>query len=145
MENAIKKKYDLHAWNLLLDSTMASGESEKIRKVFVAVTSVLPSEESYYLRWLEFEQGRGDTMAMEAIFKDILPLSYSVPLWSFYLGYIVQAHAQSPEVIQSAYEFALSQIGNDIESGSIWMDYITFIKEGFVSLAIEFMILKIAN
>lgn len=136
MENALKKKYDLQSWNSLLDSVLASGDVEKIRKVFAAVTSVLPSQDNYYLRWLEFERERGDTQAMEEIFKDVLPLSYSVALWNFYLGYILQAQSQAPEVIQSAYEFALSQIGNDIESGSIWLDYIAFVKEGFVNISL---------
>jgi cleavage stimulation factor subunit 3 len=74
---------------------------------------------------------------MEQIFKDVLPVSYSVALWNFYLDYVVQAQAQAPEVIQSAYEFALSQIGNDLESGGIWLAYIGFVKDGFTASTFE--------
>jgi cleavage stimulation factor subunit 3 len=137
MDFAIKKKYDLHAWNTVIDSVLQQGDTEQIKLVFKKVTELMPDQECFYLKWLQYEQAKGDTEAMEQIFKDILPVSYSVSLWNFYLGYVVQAQAQAPEVIQSAYEFALSQIGNDLESGGIWLDYIGFVKDGFTASTFE--------
>ena len=137
MEFAIKKKYDVFAWNVVISQVLSDGDHEQIKNVFKKVTELMPDQESYYLKWLQYEQAKGDTEAMEHIFKEVLPVSFSVALWNFYLGYVVQAQAQSPEVIQSAYEFALSQIGNDLESGGIWLDYIAFVKEGFTTSTFE--------
>ena len=80
---------------------------------------------------------------MNAIFGQCLRKSPSVALWQFYLTYIRRTNPidrSSPEraalardIITKAFEFSLAHVGTDIEAGSIWHDYIEFLKEGEVS------------
>lgn len=42
------------------------------------------------------------------------------------------------DTIRKAYEFALSHVGQDKDSGEIWMEYIAFLKSGEVSVDVTF-------
>lgn len=44
----------------------------------------------------------------------------------------VNTSPASREAVSKAYEFALSRIGQDKDSGDIWCDYIQFLKAGEV-------------
>lgn len=65
----------------------------------------------------------------------------SVDLWKFYLGYIRRINqgdsgtTMTPEaraIIEKAYEYVLNNVGIDKEAGSIWADYIYFLKSAEV-------------
>lgn len=49
-----------------------------------------------------------------------------------YLPRRVNTSPASREAVSKAYEFALSRIGQDKDSGDIWGDYIQFLKAGEV-------------
>jgi len=49
-----------------------------------------------------------------------------------YLSRRVNTSPASREAVSKAYEFALSRIGQDKDSGDIWSDYIQFLKAGEV-------------
>jgi cleavage stimulation factor subunit 3 len=73
----------------------------------------------------------------EAIFSRTLLASSSVQLWSMYLDYIRRRHninsdptGQTRLVVQQAFDFTLSKVGIDKDSGHVWQDYIQFVKSG---------------
>ena len=82
---------------------------------------------------------------MEAIFARCLRNSTSVDLWAFYLTYIRRVNKlegvepekakQSRTVIAKAYEFSLMYIGNDRDAGTLWSDYIGFLRSSDVCRA----------
>ena len=92
------------------------------------------------------EQRRGATQELEALFGRCLLKVPSIPLWSFYLSYIRHKNSvpqippeelsQAKSTIIQAYEFALQNVGLDRDSGSIWLDYIQFIRSGTVRLSL---------
>jgi hypothetical protein len=41
---------------------------------------------------------------------------------------------QTREVIKKSYDFALNHVGQDKDSGSIWEEYIQFLKDGTVGV-----------
>lgn len=91
---------------------------------------------------MDFEDAHGGPEKLEALFNKCLLALPTVPLWSFYLSYIRKAHsppAVGPDrvsagrsTILEAYEFALQNVGMDKDSGTLWMDYLSFIKSGDV-------------
>ena len=60
----------------------------------------------------------------------------NVDIWSYYLDYIRRMNnlstggTQARSVISQAYEFVLQHVGIDLTSGSIWSDYLAFLKTG---------------
>lgn len=96
-----------------------------------------------WIAYADLELSHGNNDRVNEIFGRCLRSSPSVPLWQFYLTYIRRTNPidrSSPEralpardVITKAFEFSLAHIGADIEAGSIWFDYIEFLKEGEVS------------
>ena len=63
---------------------------------------------------------------VEEIFAKALTPCLNVDLWKVYLSYIERF---KPEQIGEAYEFAIQQIGLDIGSTPIWMDYLNYLKK----------------
>ena len=96
-----------------------------------------------WIAFADLELSHGNNERVNAIFGQCLRKSPSVALWQFYLTYIRRTNPidrSSPEraalardIITKAFEFSLAHVGTDIEAGSIWHDYIEFLKEGDVS------------
>lgn len=42
-------------------------------------------------------------------------------------------NAQTRDIVRKAYEFALNYVGQDKDSGEIWIDYIEFLRSGEAS------------
>lgn len=60
-------------------------------------------------------------------------------VWCQYI--LIRRIKSGPEMrdtIRKAYEFALSHVGQDKDSGEIWMEYIAFLKSGEVCVDVSF-------
>jgi cleavage stimulation factor subunit 3 len=78
-----------------------------------------------------------DFYRAEQIFNRSLLNVPNVDLWSVYLGYVQRRNnlatdttGNARSTISQAYEFVLDKVGQDRKSGTIWRDYLTFIKNG---------------
>jgi hypothetical protein len=75
---------------------------------------------------------------VEGIFQKSLPVAWSVELFQFYLDYIRRRNdvftggELARTTIIQAYEFVISTIGLDKDSGGIWADYLDFVKSSQV-------------
>lgn len=68
---------------------------------------------------------------MEKIFERCLVQCYNVDLWRAYITYVKRAKAGQPDAVDalvSAFDFALQHIGFDINSNTIYQDYIDFVR-----------------
>ena len=68
---------------------------------------------------------------VEKLFKRCLMTVLNLDLWKTYLSYIRETKENQTnyrEKMSKAYEFALEKIGLDLQSYSIWNDYITFLR-----------------
>jgi cleavage stimulation factor subunit 3 len=71
---------------------------------------------------------------VEQIFGRCLMLNANVGLWKAYLNHVRRLHNtdidpdKARPIITQAYEYVLEQIGIDVNSGRIWLDYIEFLK-----------------
>lgn len=77
--------------------------------------------------------GRGDLQRVESIFARCLRPVPDVDLWNCYLTYVRRRYnndrdANHRTTVQKAFEFVLQNVGLDKDSGSIWADYVTFLK-----------------
>lgn len=96
-----------------------------------------------WIAFADLELSHGNNERVNEIFGRCLRGSPSVALWQFYLTYIrrtnpidrssIERAMPARDVITKAFEFSLAHVGADIEAGSIWHDYIEFLKEGEVS------------
>lgn len=93
------------------------------------------------MAYLELELKYSNFAEVEALFTRCLKTVLSVDLWKFYLGYIRRINqgdsgtTMTPEaraIIEKAYEYVLNNVGIDKEAGSIWADYIYFLKSAEV-------------
>ena len=65
------------------------------------------------------------------LFQRCLIRVLSLDLWKTYLLYVKETKASLPtykEKMAQAYDFALDKMGLDIQSHSLWSDYIRFLK-----------------
>ncbi|KAG8235250.1 hypothetical protein J437_LFUL014737 [Ladona fulva] len=65
------------------------------------------------------------------MFQRCLMKVLNIELWKLYLSYVKETKAALPtykEKMAQAYDFALDKIGMDIQSYSLWNDYVNFLK-----------------
>lgn len=106
-----------------------------------------PLQAREWIAFADLELSHGNNERVNEIFGRCLRGSPSVALWHFYLTYIrrtnpidrssIERAMPARDVITKAFEFSLAHVGADIEAGSIWHDYIEFLKEGEVSVCFE--------
>jgi cleavage stimulation factor subunit 3 len=83
------------------------------------------------------ESELNELFRLEQIFNRTLLTTPAVQLWTVYLDYVRRRNplttdttGQARRIISSAYDLAIKHIGMDKDSGSIWTDYIQFIRSG---------------
>jgi cleavage stimulation factor subunit 3 len=86
---------------------------------------------------VRYEEEHDRKHAMETLFSRSLLEVLDVQLWSLYINYIRRRNsmqsgdvARSYKIINESFSFALKTIGMDKDSGSLWQDYISFLKTG---------------
>ncbi|KAI9103161.1 hypothetical protein DFS34DRAFT_354924 [Phlyctochytrium arcticum] len=137
---ASSKNWDVDAYTSLLSEAQQRGDPELIRESFEQFLAQFPTSAKHWISYAEFEQKHRALDKLEAIFARCLRQVPVVELWKFYLSYVRRAHsgtnvppekkAESRQTILKAFEFVLQNIGTDKDSGSIWAEYIQFLKVG---------------
>ena len=88
------------------------------------------------MAYVELEMSLDNFQQAEGIFQRVLFAMPHVQLWTSYLNYVRRKNdlndptGQARQTVNAAYEFVLDNIGQDRDAGSIWQDYIAFIKSG---------------
>lgn len=95
-----------------------------------------------WIAYANLELSHSHFAQVESIFARCLRSSTAVELWKFYVDYIRRVNPIDPSsvdrakeargVISKAFDFALSHIGLDRRSGDLWLEYISFLKQGDV-------------
>lgn len=77
-----------------------------------------------------------NTSEAESIFRRKLQAIPSIQLWTAYLNYVRRRNdlndtsGRARQIVSQAYDFVLNTIGQDRDAGSIWQDYIQFLRSG---------------
>lgn len=133
-EQAANNPQNIDNWNALIKTLQNSGKHEKLREVYEKVLEIFPLAARIWVAYVTLELSLSEFLRVEKLFSRSLTTVYSVELWQKYLEYVlrtnnVQLHGiKAQTTIQQTYDFVLSKIGIDRESGKIWSRYIDFIK-----------------
>ena len=83
------------------------------------------------------ELENNDFYYVERIFEKSLLEVPNVQLWSAYLNYVrrrnnitTDTSGNARQIVNQTYEFVLEKIGIDKDSGSLWQDYLQFVRSG---------------
>ncbi|KAI1412802.1 hypothetical protein F5Y13DRAFT_179947 [Hypoxylon sp. FL1857] len=138
LEDRIKEdpRGDIEAWLALIDEQKRRNNVEGARSVYERFLKVFPHAAEIWVAYLEMELSLDNTVEAESIFTRTLRAIPDVQLWTCYLNYIRRRNdlndptGRARQTVSQSYEFVLNNIGQDREAGSIWQDYIQFIKTG---------------
>ncbi|XP_066255675.1 protein suppressor of forked [Euwallacea similis] len=125
-----KNPYDLEAWSVLLRESQSKHISE-VRALYEHLITIFPSASRYWRIYIEHEIKSRNFERVEKLFQRCLMKILNIELWKLYLTYVKETKASLPtykEKMAQAYDFALDKIGMDINSFSIWNDYVNFLK-----------------
>ncbi|KAJ3213420.1 mRNA 3'-end-processing protein rna14 [Dinochytrium kinnereticum] len=136
-----KNPWSVESWSNYLSEATQKSDPAIGRDAFEAFLKQFPTSYRHWIQYIEFEQRHRAFENVEALFRKCLPMVVSVELWRFYLNYIKRTHATGPSstaeektesrrVISEAYEFVLTNVGQDKDAGALWLEYIQFIKSG---------------
>ncbi|RHZ76420.1 hypothetical protein Glove_197g91 [Diversispora epigaea] len=134
--------YDIEAWLGLLTEVQAKADVDKVRESFERFLQKFPTSSRQWVQCAEFELKNQHYDRVETIFTRCLRSVLSVDLWKFYLNYVRRMHqiekgsastSQARTTISSAYEYVLNHIGLDKDAGTIWSDFLFFLKTGETS------------
>ncbi|RFU29247.1 hypothetical protein B7463_g7106, partial [Scytalidium lignicola] len=137
LEDRIKEdpRGDMDAWLSLISEHRKRNKLDDARAVYERFFKVFPTAAEIWVAYLEMELENDNFSAAEQIFGKSLLTVPNVQLWSVYLDYIrrrndltIDASGQARATVSQAYDFVLSNIGVDRDSGKIWQDYIQFIR-----------------
>ncbi|KAF7313210.1 CFIA complex component [Mycena kentingensis (nom. inval.)] len=126
---------DTEGWKRFVDLAESSGDMKCIRRVYDALLKQYPnnpSAQTAYISHFLASRSDDDRKEAETLLRDYLRTSPCVDIWRCYLDYVrctIQQGTQSRETLRKAYDFALSHIGQDRDSGFIHSAYIKFLSE----------------
>lgn len=90
-----------------------------------------------WVAYANLESDISELFRLEQIFNRTLLTIPDAQLWSVYLDYVRRRNplttdttGNARKIISSAYDLALQYVGMDKDSGSIWSDYVQFIRSG---------------
>ncbi|KAL4918544.1 hypothetical protein BDW62DRAFT_181073 [Aspergillus aurantiobrunneus] len=128
---------DIPAWLELINEHRGRNRIDSARDVYERFLQVFPFSAEVWVAYATMESELNELFRLEQIFNRTLLIIPAVQLWTVYLDYVrrrnplsTDTSGQARKIISSAYELALQHIGMDKDSGSIWNDYIQFIRSG---------------
>ncbi|KAI0024006.1 suppressor of forked protein-domain-containing protein [Xylariomycetidae sp. FL0641] len=127
---------DLDAWLALIDEHKQRHKIDDARSAYERFLQVFPQSADIWVAYLDMELGLNNFQYAEKIFASSLLSVPNVRLWTAYLNYIRRRNdlndpsGQARQTINQSYEFVLDNIGQDRDAGTIWQDYIQFLKSG---------------
>ncbi|GAW13291.1 hypothetical protein ANO14919_026720 [Xylariales sp. No.14919] len=138
LEDRIKEdpKGDIEAWFALIEEQKRRHKIEDTRQTYERFLEIFPQAAEVWVAYLELELSLDNFAQAENIFGRTLFSVPHVQLWTAYLNYVRRRNdlndpsGQARQTVSQAYEFVLNNIGQDRDAGTIWQDYISFIKSG---------------
>ncbi|XP_014240504.1 protein suppressor of forked isoform X2 [Cimex lectularius] len=125
-----ENKWDIEAWGLLIREAQNRWIND-VRPFFERLVTTFPTTGRYWKIYIEQEMKGRNFERVEKLFQRCLIKVLNIKLWKLYLAYVKETKAALStfkEKMAQAYDFALEKIGMDIQSYSIWNDYVIFLK-----------------
>ncbi|KAK6734378.1 hypothetical protein RB195_017890 [Necator americanus] len=122
--------FDIDAWNLILRESQAR-PIDQARNFYEKLVTQFPNAGRYWKAYIEHELRGKNFENVENLFNRCLVKVLNIDLWKCYVFYVreTKGHLSSfREKMAKAYDFALDKVGLDMNSYSIYADYISFLK-----------------
>lgn len=126
---------NIPAWLELISRVQFKGSVEEVRKVYERFLKIFPNNGDVYLNYINFELSKGEVSNAESLYERCLTRTSNLNLWKSYITYvrkkndIITGGQEARQVVIQSYDIALRNIGIDLESGSVWEDYLKFVDE----------------
>ncbi|CAI2340027.1 unnamed protein product [Caenorhabditis sp. 36 PRJEB53466] len=132
-------QFDVDAWNLLLREHQ-SRPIDQERDFYEGLVGQFPNSGRYWKAYIEHEKTAPHTISLrsknfenvEKIFSRCLVTVLNIDLWKCYIHYVFETKGQLEsfrESMAKAYDFALDKVGMDVQSHTIYTEYIGFLKK----------------
>ncbi|KAK9453844.1 hypothetical protein V1511DRAFT_461673 [Dipodascopsis uninucleata] len=126
----------LSLYNSLIDEYRKRGKLDLLRSVFERSITAYPSVSAQWLSYLEFEQQCGEFVRADQLFtRAVTAVPSSFEVWVAYLDYVRRRNniatdgATARNEILRAFELVTNKVGVDVRSGSVWREYISFVRD----------------
>lgn len=130
-EERIKSNvWDIEAWSVMLRDAQ-SKKIDDAREILERIIVQFPMAGQYWKIYIQQEMKAKNYERVEKLFQRCLIKILNIDLWKLYLQYIKETKCKHPnfkEKMAQAYDFTLDKMGLDLNSYSIWADYITFLR-----------------
>ncbi|KKY15038.1 putative cfia complex component [Phaeomoniella chlamydospora] len=139
LEDRIKEdpRGDLDAWLNLIREHRDRNKQNEARAVYDRFFKLFPSAGEQWTSRAHWESANNNLFYVEQVFQNSLLTVPYVGLWSAYLQYVRRRNnvltdpdGRAYKTIAESFDFALKMVGMDKDSGSIWQEYIDFLKSG---------------
>lgn len=109
--------------------------------VHAPILNEIFSKPSLWLELIQLVKSQQGGPSLAAVFKNVLCKVRSLELCKKYLSYVKTVRNVSPReqqqkidsVMTEAYELVLERIGHEIDSGSLWSEYVSYLRSHKVS------------
>ncbi|CAA3000880.1 cleavage stimulation factor subunit 77 isoform X1 [Olea europaea subsp. europaea] len=100
--------------------------------IYEQLLATFPTAARYWKQYVEAFMAINNDDATRQIFSRCLLNCLQVPLWRCYIRFIRKVNdkkgIEGQEETKKAFDFMLNYVGEDIASGPVWIEYITFLK-----------------
>ncbi|KAL6144453.1 hypothetical protein ACLB2K_055146 [Fragaria x ananassa] len=97
--------------------------------IYEQLLAAFPTAAKFWTQYAEAQMAANNDEATKNIFARCLLKCRHVPLWQAYLNFVKKVNSNNGlEGIKEAFDFAIDSVGDDIASGPVWLDYISFLK-----------------
>ncbi|KAL5725694.1 hypothetical protein ACHQM5_008810 [Ranunculus cassubicifolius] len=123
--------YNVEASEMLAKRASVLPISEAV-PIYEQLVSTFPTSAKFWIQYVEASMAANNIDATKKIFGRCLLNCPQVPLWIRYISFIKKANekrgGEGLEETRKAFEFMLNYVGNDIQSGALWIEYISFLR-----------------
>ncbi|GAV65335.1 Suf domain-containing protein, partial [Cephalotus follicularis] len=100
--------------------------------IYEQLLAVYPTSAKYWKQYVDAQMAVNNYDAVRNIFSRCLFNCLHIPLWRSYIHFIKRVNENKGvaalDDTKTAFEFALNNVGDDIASGPLWVDFVSFLK-----------------
>ena len=135
-----RNPYDASAWDVFF--VEARGRPSVAKDVYEEILRYHPRCVNAWIAYAQNAMEKKDDEAVSEIFSRCLRDVLAPELWLAYVNYAKATNEngtteEGARAIKAAFEYCVDHVGEDVESGKIWQEYVEFIKEvspGFIAV-----------
>lgn len=122
---------DIEAWLSLIEEQRKRHKYDEARDAFNRFLEQIPTAGEIWVDYINFETELDELPRVEQLLAKAISNGAYVPVFQCYIDFVRRRFnltndtaGKSRETIVMAYEHVLDQVGIDVDSGKLWLDYI---------------------